>query len=52
MSLCIVLYEFQMVAAADIRYPIRVGTAPVKMDNHDGTCLSGDSLLDKSVVYL
>ena len=51
-GLGIVLDEFQAVLTANLPYPIRIGTAAVEMDNHDGSGTRGDGLLDKGIVNL
>ena len=52
MSLSIVLNEFQTILATDIPYPIRIGTASIEMDNHNGASARGDGLFDEGIVYL
>ena len=52
MSLGIILNEFQPMLATDIPYPIRIGTASIEMDNHNGTSARGDGLFDEDIVYL
>ena len=52
MSLSIVLNEFQTILATDIPYPIRIGTASIEMDNHNGASTRGDGLFDEGIVYL
>ena len=38
--------------AANLPYPIRIGTAAVEMDYHDGSGTRGDGLFDKDIVDL
>ena len=51
-GLGIVLDEFEAMLAANLPYPIRIGTAAVEMDYHDGSGTRGDGLLDEGIVDL
>ena len=52
MSLGVVLDELQVMAAADIPYPIRIGTATIEMDNHNGLRTRGNCLFYERIVDL
>ena len=51
-GLGVVLDEFEVVAATNIPYPIRIGAAAIEMDDHDGSRTRGDGLFDKGIVNL
>ena len=51
-SLRIVLYKLEVVAAANVANKLGIGTAAVQMHYHYGTCTGRNGLLDKAIVYL
>ena len=51
-GLSVVLDEFEAMLAADLPYPIGIGTAAVEMDNHDGFRTLCDGLLYQRIVDL
>ena len=52
MGLGIVFNQLEVMAAADIPYPIGIGTTTVKMNDHHGPGSRGDSLFYQAFVDL